>query len=160
LMGFVDRATLVRDLAIEWLFVGVCALLALAVWRAGVRRYAAFGGGSMRDLRLLGGQLYLSLVLALQYRWGLVMGGGLSAIWTAMGLVPLYAAFQARPVIGGWSYDRALLVVGWFTVLKAVLDGAINPSLVAVVERIRQGTLDFTLIKPVDAQFLVSTAKF
>src|SRR3954469_22954426 len=29
-----------------------------------------------------------------------------------------------------------------------------------VVDQIRQGTLDFVLMKPADAQFLVSTAKF
>ena len=48
----------------------------------------------------------------------------------------------------------------WFILLKGLIDGAINPSLIAVVEHIRQGTLDFVLIKPADAQFLVSTAKF
>jgi ABC-2 type transport system permease protein len=41
-----------------------------------------------------------------------------------------------------------------------VLEGAVNPSLTTVVEHIRKGTLDFVLLKPADAQFLVSTAKF
>jgi ABC-2 type transport system permease protein len=50
--------------------------------------------------------------------------------------------------------------MGWFTFLQGVLEGAINPSLVTVVEHIRKGTLDFVLIKPADAQFLVSTARF
>jgi ABC-2 type transport system permease protein len=44
--------------------------------------------------------------------------------------------------------------------LQAILEGAINPSLTTVVEHIRKGTLDFVLLKPADAQFLVSTAKF
>jgi ABC-2 type transport system permease protein len=37
--------------------------------------------------------------------------------------------------------------------------GAIQPSLVNVVEHIRKGTLDFLLLKPVDAQFMLSTSK-
>jgi ABC-2 type transport system permease protein len=41
-----------------------------------------------------------------------------------------------------------------------VLEGAVNPSLASVVEHVRKGTLDFVLLKPADAQFLVSTAKF
>jgi ABC-2 type transport system permease protein len=114
----------------------------------------------MRYLHLLWVQLRLSTVLSMQYRWEFVISGTLTLVWTAIGLVPLYVAFFARPAIAGWSYDTALIVVGWFTLLKGVLDGAINPALVAVVERIRQGTLDFTLLKPADAQFLVSTAKF
>jgi ABC-2 type transport system permease protein len=44
--------------------------------------------------------------------------------------------------------------------LRAVLEGAVSPSLTAVVEHVRKGTLDFVLLKPADAQFLVSTAKF
>jgi ABC-2 type transport system permease protein len=96
----------------------------------------------------------------MQYRWDFVIDGAIAIVWTLIGLVPLYVAFFARPAVEGWTYDRALVVVGWFTLLKGILDGAINPSLVTVVERIRQGTLDFTLLKPADAQFLVSTAKF
>jgi ABC-2 type transport system permease protein len=41
-----------------------------------------------------------------------------------------------------------------------VLDGAIQPALTNVVEHIRKGTLDFLLLKPVDAQFIVSTSRF
>jgi len=51
------------------------------------------------------------------------------------------------------------VVVAWFTLLHAVLEGAVSPSLTAVVEHVRHGTLDFVLLKPADAQFLVSTAK-
>jgi ABC-2 type transport system permease protein len=36
----------------------------------------------------------------------------------------------------------------------------VNPSLLTVVEQIRMGTFDFVLLKPADAQFLVSTTKF
>jgi ABC-2 type transport system permease protein len=53
-----------------------------------------------------------------------------------------------------------LVLVGWFTLLEAVIAGAISPSLLSVVEHIRKGTLDFVLLKPADAQFLVSTARF
>ena len=74
--------------------------------------------------------------------------------------MPLYVALHDRPPVAGWSYQQVLVVVGWFTILKGVLDGAVNPSLVQVVEHIRKGTLDFVLMKPADAQFLVSTAKF
>ena len=44
--------------------------------------------------------------------------------------------------------------------MKGILDGVIRPSLGNVVEHIRKGTLDFVLLKPADAQFLVSTARF
>jgi ABC-2 type transport system permease protein len=113
-----------------------------------------------RYLRLLLLQLRMSIALGAQYRWDFLTQGGLSLVWTVLGLVPLYVALHNRPAVAGWTYEQALVVVGWFTMLKGVLDGAVNPSLVLVVEHIRKGTLDFVLMKPADAQFLVSTARF
>jgi len=74
--------------------------------------------------------------------------------------VPLLVVFRMRSTIAGWTFGEALIVMGWFTFLEGVLEGAINPSLVTVVDHIRKGTLDFVLLKPADAQFLVSTARF
>ena len=112
-----------------------------------------------RYLRLLAIELRVSLVLGMQYRTDFLIDGAITMAWTAMGSSRL-CRIPGRPPVGGWTYETALVVVGCFTLLKAVLDGAVNPSLVAVVDMIRQGTLDFVLIKPADAQFLVSTAKF
>ena len=64
---------------------------------------------------------------------------------TTLGLVPLSVAFHARPELHAWTSATALVVVGWFSLLKGILDGAINPSLFTVVDQIRQGTLDFVL---------------
>jgi ABC-2 type transport system permease protein len=114
----------------------------------------------MRYLRLLAVQLRLSLVVGLQYRWNFIVDGFVSVLWTSLGIVPLYVALHDRPPVAGWTFDRALVVVGYFTLLRGVLDGAVNPSLLAVVDHIRQGTLDFILLKPADAQFLVSSARF
>jgi len=113
-----------------------------------------------RYFGLLWVQLRTSLVLAAQYRWDFLLEGLVSLAWIALGVVPLYVALHQRPPAFGWTYEQALVVVGWFTLLKAVLDGAVTPSLNTVVEHIRKGTLDFVLLKPADAQFLVSTARF
>jgi ABC-2 type transport system permease protein len=68
--------------------------------------------------------------------------------------------FSQRSSIAGWTWPEALVVLGWFSLLKAILEGSVNPSLTAVVEGVRTGALDFVLLKPADAQFLVSTARF
>lgn len=114
----------------------------------------------MRYLRLLGIQLRTSLVLSMQYRADFLLDGFIEVFWMATALVPLVAVFELRTTIAGWSFAEALVVMGWFTFLQGVLEGAINPSLLTVVEHVRKGTLDFVLVKPADAQFLVSTARF
>jgi ABC-2 type transport system permease protein len=113
-----------------------------------------------RYLRLLRVQLRNSLVLAMQYRAEFVVQGLMALFWMAWGLLPVVVVYGSRTQIAGWSYEEALVVVGWFTVMKAILEGAVSPSLQSVVEHIRKGTLDFVLVKPADAQFLVSTTRF
>jgi ABC-2 type transport system permease protein len=113
-----------------------------------------------RYLRLLGIQLRASTAIALQYRVEFLGEGALALFWCLWSLVPLLVLFGHRPAVAGWSFDEALVVMGWFTFMKGILEGAVNPSLTSVVEHIRKGTLDFVLLKPADAQFLVSTAKF
>src|SRR5437868_4564220 len=102
----------------------------------------------------------MSFMLAAQYRGDFIVDGVVSLFWLGTALVPLYVVFGDRTEVHGWSFPEALVVVGWFTLLQGILEGAINPSLQGVVEHIRKGTLDFVLLKPADAQFLVSTARF
>ncbi len=113
----------------------------------------------MRYLRLIALQLRASWLLAVQYRVDFLAEGVIGVFWLATALIPLFAVFQARRSIAGWTFGEALMVTGWFTLLDGILEGAIGPSLLGIVDHIRKGTLDFVLIKPADAQFLVSTAR-
>jgi len=102
----------------------------------------------------------MASVGAMQYRADFWLKGLMSLVWTGVALVPLVSVFHQRATVRGWTFPEALVVVGCFSFMKGVLEGAISPSLTSVVEHVRKGTLDFLLLKPVDAQFLVSTAKF
>ncbi len=115
---------------------------------------------ALRYARLLRAQMRASMLTLLQYRFDFFADGALELLWATTALVPLLVVYQARETVAGWSLGEALLVTGWFILLQGVLEGAINPSLTSVVEHIRTGTLDFVLLKPADAQFLVSTARF
>ena len=44
LIGAATRADIARGLLVQWAYCGACFVLAMAVWRAGVRRFSAFGG--------------------------------------------------------------------------------------------------------------------
>lgn len=113
-----------------------------------------------RALRLLAVQLKISTVLAMQYRWEFLLDGFFAVFWTVTALLPLRLVFDERQVIAGYTYPEALCVAGFFTMLQGVLEGAIHPSLATVIDHVRTGTLDFVLLKPADAQLLVSTQRF
>lgn len=113
----------------------------------------------MRYLRLLAVQLRASLAQAAQYRVDFALGAVLSAFWTAAALTPLLVLYGRRPTLGGWTRGEALVVVAFFTMLKGAIQGFIEPSVTNTVEHLRKGTLDFLLLKPADAEFLVSTTR-
>jgi ABC-2 type transport system permease protein len=43
-LGLIDRQRALRELGLQWAYVALFGLLAHRVWRAGIRRFAAFGG--------------------------------------------------------------------------------------------------------------------
>jgi len=102
----------------------------------------------------------MSALYAMQYRADFLLKGAIALVWLAVALIPLVSVFQQRSTVRGWTFPEALVVVGWFSLMKGILEGAISPSLTSVVEHVRTGTLDFLLLKPADAQFMVSTARF
>jgi ABC-2 type transport system permease protein len=110
--------------------------------------------------RVLLAQLRASVLLALQYRLDFVLQVGLGFFWSAVALVPLFVLFSLREGVAGWSAAEALVVVAFFLILKGLLAGVIQPSVVLAVEQIRTGALDLLLLKPADAQLLITTARW
>src|SRR5262249_44395585 len=80
----------------------------------GLRRLMA------RYRKLLAIEVRISLALAAQYRFDFAVQGAMMLFWLGWSLVPLLVVFGARPRVAGWSFDEALVVMGWFTILRAV----------------------------------------
>lgn len=59
--------------------------------------------------------------------------------------------------VGGWSFREALLVTGFFMLTEGFISVVVQPNMSRIAEAIRTGNMDFTLLKPIDAQFNVST---
>jgi ABC-2 type transport system permease protein len=114
----------------------------------------------MSYLRLLRVQVRTSVVSAMQYRADFVLEGLMSIYWLGWNLLPLIVLYDDRATVAGWDRPSALVVIAWFVIIRGILEGAINPSLVDVVDRLRTGSFDYVLLKPADAQFLVSTSRF
>jgi len=64
--------------------------------------------------------------------------------------------FDNASSIGGWSFEQALIIQGIYTILNGVTNTWFSPNLTEIVKYIREGTLDFVLIKPIDSQFWIS----
>lgn len=100
-----------------------------------------------------------SVAAAIMYRSNFVFGffGGLGQ--TIGRVAPLWLVYQHTDTIRGWAPAEALLVMSFFLVLGAFQEGVLEPNLGEVVEAVRSGSLDLWLLKPIDAQILVSMRK-
>jgi viologen exporter family transport system permease protein len=110
-----------------------------------------------RYLRLLGVFARASISAQMEYRANFLVslfGALLAAGGALFGLLVLSG--DGQPV-GGWSYREACIVVGLFTIIQGFIGTLLYPNLNKIGESIRLGTMDFTLLKPIDSQFLVST---
>jgi ABC-2 type transport system permease protein len=107
-------------------------------------------------LRAFAACMRVALMTSLQYRESFLAESVVSLFWLGWTMAPLFVLYRFDAAVGGWSRDEALLVIGFFIVLTGLLDAFVDPNLSAVVEHVRQGTLDYVLLKPIDAQLLVS----
>jgi ABC-2 type transport system permease protein len=113
-----------------------------------------------RYLRLAVVQARISAAAGMTYRSDFLIEGVMTVAWAALTLLPLVVLYDGRDSVAGWDVSEALIVMAYFMAVKAVLEGVISPSLIDLVERIRSGAFDYTLLKPVDAQALVSASRF
>jgi ABC-2 type transport system permease protein len=114
----------------------------------------------MRYLRLFAVQARISIAQAMAYRANFLIEGALSVAWLGVTLLPVYVLFEHRPSFAGWDAPSALIVIAYFTALRALIDGVVSPSLTDMVQNIRSGAFDYVLLKPIDAQALVSASRY
>ena len=113
-----------------------------------------------RYLQILGLQLRLSASSGIAYRSDFLIEGVMAIAWIALTLLPLGVLFNERSTVAGYTAPEALIVVGYFMGVRGVLEGVVSPSFVQLVEHIRSGAFDYVLLKPVDAQLMISASRF
>ncbi len=103
--------------------------------------------------------LYTSIATELEYKTNVIIDF-VTAILSLVGsLFLLTIFFQNTDKIGGWNFEQALVIQGIYTILNGVTNTWFNPNLTEIVKHIREGTLDFVLLKPIDSQFFISLKK-
>ena len=103
--------------------------------------------------------LFTSLASELEYKENLIIDF-ITAILSLIGSIFLLTIFfQNTNDIGGWTFEQALIIQGIYTILNGITNTWFNPNLTEIVKHIREGTLDFVLLKPIDSQFVISLKK-
>jgi len=103
--------------------------------------------------------LHTSLASELEYKTNILVDL-ITAILSLVGSIFLLSIFfQNNENIGGWKFEQALIIQAIYTILNGITNTWFNPNLTEIVKHIREGTLDFVLLKPIDSQFFISLKK-
>jgi ABC-2 type transport system permease protein len=75
-------------------------------------------------------------------------------------LLGMAIIFSFTSSLGGWSPAEILALVGVYVMIGGIIRFTIQPGMEQLIESVRDGTFDFTLTKPEDAQLLIGISRF
>ncbi len=110
-----------------------------------------------RYWRVLGLFWGAAIAAEMEYRANFVLAA-LSSFGNLIGsLFGLFLFYRTGYTFRGWAWEEALVVLAIFTLLQGFAATFLVPNLDRIVKHVEQGTLDFILLKPISAQFWLST---
>ena len=110
----------------------------------------------MRYLRLVWVFVRIGVMGELAYRVNFIVQLFQSLLGLGTALAGLAVVFSHTDTLGGWRPDELLALVGVYLLVGGAINLVIQPSMERLIESVREGTLDYVLTKPEDAQLLVS----
>jgi ABC-2 type transport system permease protein len=112
--------------------------------------------GLRRSLALTAIFLRVSAMNELQYRANFFIQLFQSLVAVGTGLAVLGLVFSHTHELAGWSPAQLLAVMGVHVLIGGVVRAAIQPNMLRLIQDVREGKLDYLLVKPRDSQLLVS----
>lgn len=112
-----------------------------------------------RYLRLIRIFVGATISAQMEYRANFVgaMLASLGEVGVALLGISVLFMQPGTQTVGGWTFREALLVTGFFMLTEGFISVFVQPNMSRIAEAVRTGSMDFTLLKPIDAQFNVST---
>lgn len=92
----------------------------------------------------------------LQYRVNFFVQLLQSLVSIGTGLIGLWLVFSHTANLDGWTPAQLLVVLGVYTLMGGLIQTTIQPNMERLMSDIQDGTLDYALTKPEDAQLIVS----
>ena len=110
----------------------------------------------MTLFRLMWSFFRIGALNELQYRVNFFVQLFQSFLAPVIGLVGLGLVFNYTSELAGWSRPELLVVMGVFILMGGVIRTAIQPNMERLMADVQEGTLDYALTKPADAQIIIS----
>ena len=113
----------------------------------------------MRLLQLLKAFFKINVQIAVAYRTDTIANILLNLLWLGWELLGLKIIFSNTTNLGGWGLGELIALLGVFRLVNALMAALIWPNTENFNTAVRDGTLDYTLLQPVDSMFLVTFSR-
>jgi ABC-2 type transport system permease protein len=113
----------------------------------------------MRALKLLGTLVKVNLQQELAYRSEAVVNIILSLMWLGWDLLSLGIIFTNTPSLGGWGPGEVIALLGVFRLVNTLMGALIWPATERFNTGVRDGSLDYLLLQPVNSLFMISFSR-
>jgi ABC-2 type transport system permease protein len=98
----------------------------------------------------------VNIVEELQYRGNFLASLVGTLFWMITALLTVELFFSHTERLGGWSIWEVVVLLGVFNALTGVIESVLRPGIGQLADDVRSGAFDFTLLRPIDAQFYSS----
>lgn len=111
---------------------------------------------ALKYARLLGSLGRYTLARELAFRGNFLVKVSVEVLWLAVLLAFYKTVFARTTVIADWPEDQYFFFVGCYFALNGLIETLFLENCNGFAELVRTGDLDFLLLRPIDAQFLIS----
>ncbi len=113
----------------------------------------------MRTLKLLSSFLKVNIQMALAYRADTVVNILLNIMWLGWELLSLNIIFSNTTTLGGWGLGELIALLGVFRLVNTLMIALIWPNTEKFNQSIRDGSMDYTILQPINSLFLVTFSR-
>jgi len=113
----------------------------------------------MRSLKLLSAFLKVNIQMAVAYRADAIVNILLNIMWLGWELLTLSIIFSNTETIGGWGFGELIALLGVFRLVNSMMFALIWPNTEKFNQSIRDGSMDYTILQPVNSMFLVTFSR-
>ena len=113
----------------------------------------------MNVMKLLSAFLKVNIQMSLAYRADAVVNILLNVMWLGWELLSLSIIFNNTDTIGGWDFGELIALLGVFRLVHTLMIALIWPNTEKFNQSIRDGSMDYTLLQPINSMFLVTFSR-
>src|SRR3989304_10207923 len=113
----------------------------------------------MYFLRLIKTFLKVNIQMALAYRADTAISILLNLMWLGWELLGLSIIFSNTETLGGWGPGELIALLGVFRLVNTMMAAIIWPNTEKFNASVRDGSLDYPLLQPVNSMFLVTFSR-